>query len=176
MIQLSSLMPHPNNPRKISDEGFEKLKKSLQDFPEMLTKERIAYDEDGTIWSGSQRHRALIELGYKEIPENWTDSLFGWTEKQKTDLMFRKNEHYGEWDQEKLNDHWNDYDWFALSDKALSEFKIEDYVPLEQSDSDEPNVEHEQKWMLNIETENETNTQKLYEEMTSRGFMCKIIT
>ena len=44
-IKLSKLKVNPKNPRQIKDERFEILKKSLTEFPEMLVKRPIAYDE-----------------------------------------------------------------------------------------------------------------------------------
>jgi len=36
--KISQIKPNPKNPRFIRDEKFEKLKQSLQDFPDMLNK------------------------------------------------------------------------------------------------------------------------------------------
>lgn len=35
-IPLSSIKPNPKNPRVIKDQAFEKLKKSILDFPKMM--------------------------------------------------------------------------------------------------------------------------------------------
>jgi ParB-like chromosome segregation protein Spo0J len=61
----------PKNPRILKDEKFEKLKKSLQEDPEMLElREIIAYDNNGqlVVICGNMRLRAMQDLGIKEAP------------------------------------------------------------------------------------------------------------
>ena len=60
----------PKNPRFIKDEKFESLKRSIEEFPEMLElREIIAYDNGGelVIVGGNMRYRAMKELGIKEV-------------------------------------------------------------------------------------------------------------
>jgi hypothetical protein len=38
IVKINQIKPNPKNPRTIKDERFEKLKKSIQDFPDMLNK------------------------------------------------------------------------------------------------------------------------------------------
>jgi hypothetical protein len=59
----------PKNPRWIKDNRFEKLKKSIEDDPEMLElREIIVCDNDSelVIICGNMRFRAMKELGIKE--------------------------------------------------------------------------------------------------------------
>ena len=61
----------PKNPRILNDEKFIKLKKSLEEDPEMLhLREVIAYDNNGelVVICGNMRLKALKELGIKEVP------------------------------------------------------------------------------------------------------------
>ena len=61
----------PKNPRLIKDEKFDKLKKSIQDDPEMLElREVIAYEFNGelVVIAGNMRLKACTELGIKQIP------------------------------------------------------------------------------------------------------------
>jgi ParB-like chromosome segregation protein Spo0J len=60
----------PKNPRFIKDDRFEKLKKSLKDFPYMLELREIivfSYDDKFVILWGNQRFRALKELWVNEV-------------------------------------------------------------------------------------------------------------
>ena len=41
IMKKSKLKNNPNNPRFIKDDKFEKLKKSISDFPEMMEKRKI---------------------------------------------------------------------------------------------------------------------------------------
>ena len=65
IFKLSSIKPHKDNPRLIRDENFEKLKKSIIDFPKMLELRPIIVDENNVILGGNMRYKALKELGYK---------------------------------------------------------------------------------------------------------------
>ena len=61
----------PKNPRILKDDKFEKLKKSIQEDPEMLElREIIAYDNNGefVVVCGNMRLRAMQDLGIKEAP------------------------------------------------------------------------------------------------------------
>lgn len=98
----------PRNPRKISDEKFEALKKSISDDPELLSVNEIKVFPFEGRWvaiGGNMRRRALIELGYTEavckpIPENWS------AEKLRAEVM-KDNYGYGEYDQQILHDEWD---------------------------------------------------------------------
>ncbi len=60
----------PKNPRFIKSERFDKLKKSIEENPEMLElREIIAYDNAGelVVICGNMRLRACKELGVKEV-------------------------------------------------------------------------------------------------------------
>jgi hypothetical protein len=48
-VKITQVKPNPKNPRIIKDAKFEKLKKSLQDFPDMLNKRPLVCftDKDG---------------------------------------------------------------------------------------------------------------------------------
>lgn len=62
----------PKNPRFIRDERFEKLKKSIEEAPEMLAlRELLIYPLDNgkfIVIGGNMRLRACKDLGYKELP------------------------------------------------------------------------------------------------------------
>ena len=68
MGQISGL---PANPRIIKDEKFQKLKKSLQDDPEMLELRELLvfrWEDKFVIIGGNMRYRAALDLGIEELP------------------------------------------------------------------------------------------------------------
>jgi hypothetical protein len=77
-IKIAELKPNtgqieglPANPRFIKDEKFEKLKKSLQDDPEMLELRELLvfrYGQEYVIIGGNMRYRAALDLGMQSIP------------------------------------------------------------------------------------------------------------
>ena len=110
-MKISKLKNNPNNPRFIKDDKFEKLKKSISEFPEMMEKRPIVCvtDVDGKLYplGGNMRLKALQELGYKEIPDNWVQMADEWTEEQRREFVIKDNVGFGEWDWEELANAWD---------------------------------------------------------------------
>ena len=98
----------PKNPRLIRDEKFDKLKKSLEDDPEMMQlREVIAYDNGGelVVICGNMRLRAAKDLGIKEVPVKVlpTDTPI---EKLKA-YTIKDNVPFGEHDWSDLANEWD---------------------------------------------------------------------
>ena len=104
----------PKNPRILKDDQFVKLKKSLQDDPEMLElREVIAYDNNGelVVICGNMRLNALKELGIKEVPtkilpfETSVEKLKAYTIKDNVAFGEHSWEDLSnDWDSEQLNE------------------------------------------------------------------------
>lgn len=103
-IKLSKIKANPENPRVLKDWKFDKLKKSIQDFPEMMQLREIVVDEDMTILGGNMRYRVMQELGIKECPVKIASGL---TDAQKKEFIIKDNLAYGEWDMEELANSWD---------------------------------------------------------------------
>ncbi|MDR1913550.1 MAG: ParB N-terminal domain-containing protein [Clostridiales bacterium] len=117
-IKLKDLAPNdgqieglPKNPRFIKDSKFEKLKKSLQDDPEMLNLRELLVFQHGkkyVIIGGNMRYRAALELGIKELPckiippETPVEKLKSYT--------IKDNSGYGEWSWDDLANEWDSGD------------------------------------------------------------------
>ena len=110
-MDIRAIKSNPNNPRIIKDDKFEKLKKSIQDFPEMMSKRPIVCvtDVDDKIYplGGNMRLKAIKELGYKEIPDNWILMADDWTQEQRKEFVIKDNVGFGEWDWEQLSTDWD---------------------------------------------------------------------
>ena len=110
-MKLSQIKPNPNNPRLIKDDKFQKLVKSISEFPEMMEKRPIicVTDVDGKIYplGGNMRLKALQELKYKEIPDSWVQMADEWTEEQRKEFVIKDNVGFGEWDWEQLANEWD---------------------------------------------------------------------
>jgi hypothetical protein len=110
-MKISKLKNNPNNPRFIKDDKFEKLKKSISEFPEMMEKRPIVCvtDVDGKLYplGGNMRLKALQELGYKDISDNWILLADEWTEEQRREFVIKDNVGFGEWDWEELANAWD---------------------------------------------------------------------
>jgi hypothetical protein len=101
----------PKNPRLIKDEKFNKLKKSLEDNPEMLyLRELLVYEHESkfVIIGGNMRYFAAKELGYSEMPckiipkETPIENLRAYT--------IKDNASFGEYDWDMLANEWESED------------------------------------------------------------------
>jgi len=119
-MKISNLKPNPTNPRVIKDERFKQLVKSLQEFPEMMSKRPMVCvtDVDGKLFplGGNMRLKALIEIGYTDIPDDWVTMADDWTQEKRKEFLIKDNIGYGEWNMEELAANW---DVDLLSDWGL---------------------------------------------------------
>ena len=134
-MKLSKIKLNPTNPRIIKDEKFKKLVKSIQEFPEMMEKRPMVCvtDADGLLYplGGNMRLKALQELKYKEIPDNWVMLADEWTEEKRNRFTISDNVSFGEWDYDELANNWNGEDliewgvevpeWEAESPEAVED-------------------------------------------------------
>lgn len=103
-INISQIKPNEHNPRDITPEKFDKLVKSIQEFPEMLEARPLVIDENNIVLGGNMRLRALQKAGVIDIP---VKQVKGWTEEQKKEFIIKDNIGYGEWDWELLANQWD---------------------------------------------------------------------
>ena len=130
-IPIGRLRANPNNPRVLRDDKFAKLKKSIQDFPDMLNYRAIVCvtDVDGKfmVLGGNMRLRALQDLGIKEAPVMLADH---WTEEQRREFIIKDNVGFGEWDWDELANEW---DADELSDWGMDLPKMDfEPVPMDE--------------------------------------------
>jgi len=108
LVKISEVKPNPKNPRIIKDGKFQKLVKSIQEFPDMLNKRPLVTftDTDGkyVVLGGNMRLKACKEIGLKEIPIIVADE---WTEEQKNEFLIKDNVGFGEWDWDSLANEWD---------------------------------------------------------------------
>lgn len=88
LVKLSSIKGNPNNPRLIKDDKFQKLVKSIKDFPEMLELRPIVVNDDMVVLGGNMRLKACKEAGLKEIPIMKASDL---TEEQQKEFIIKDN-------------------------------------------------------------------------------------
>lgn len=139
MIKLSTLTANPDNPRLIKDSKFDKLKQSIEEFPKMLELRPIVITEDNIVIGGNMRLKALIELGYKDIPEEWIKQAERLTEDEVRRFIIADNVGFGEHDWDLLA---NDWDAKELEDWGLDGFPFDSEIDeIEQEIKDERSIE-----------------------------------
>ena len=133
-VSISSIKENENNPRSINKQKFEKLVKSVKEFPEMLKLRPIVVDKDNIILGGNMRYKACREVGLKEVYIIQAEDL---TDKQAQEFIIKDNIGFGEWDWDILA---NTFDNVELKDWGLDVWQPEeaiDYSVLDEIDLEE---------------------------------------
>lgn len=164
-VKIGQIKPNPSNPRLIKDDKFTKLVKSVQDFPEMLELRPIVVNADMVILGGNMRWKACKEAGLKEIPVTIASGL---TPEQEREFIIKDNVSGGEWDWEMLAHDW-DADELEEWGLDLPEIKEMD----EPKDLSDKLVE---KYLIEIECEDETRQEHIYNKLIGEGMKCRILT
>lgn len=120
---LNDLKPNARNPRKISDERLEMLRKSLVEFGDLSG--FVVSERTGTIISGHQRQKVLpakskivVTRNYPKptrtgtIEEGWIVAdgesfayrKVDWPKAKEQKALLAANQHGGEWDSEMLQE------------------------------------------------------------------------
>ena len=143
-MKITDLKANPKNPRIIKDDKFKKLVKSLQEFPEMMEKRPMVCvtDVDGKLFplGGNMRLKALQELKYKEIPDEWVMLADEWTVEKRQEFVIKDNLAMGEWDWELLTDM---FDVSDLEDWGVDLPELEDETPSPEAKEDDYEIPDE---------------------------------
>jgi DNA modification methylase len=137
MIKLTTIKSNPNNPRVIRDEKFKKLVKSIEEFPKMMALRPMVVNEEMVVLGGNMRLKALKELGYKEVPDEWVKSAKDLTDDEIRRFIIADNVGFGEHDWEMLANEWNVEE---LSEWGLDipGFEIAEELEAEEDDFEVP--------------------------------------
>ena len=160
-MNINHIKENPDNPRSISKNKFELLKKSITDFPEMLNLRPLVIDKDNIVLGGNMRLRALKALGYTEVPVIQAESL---TEAQKKEFVIKDNASFGEWDMDLLANEW--------SDLPLAEWGLDLPSPPKELEKDE---NWEPKFKIVIEFGSEKEQLKALTELEKKGYKCQLL-
>tara|TARA_R100001086_G_scaffold248028_1_gene183886 strand:- start:22 stop:594 length:573 start_codon:yes stop_codon:yes gene_type:complete len=168
-IEISKLKLNPNNPRTINKSKFERLKKSITEFPKMLELRPIVVDEGFIVLGGNMRLQALKELGIKETFYIQKEDL---TPKEKKQFVIKDNASFGDWDWDALANEWET--------KELKDWGIDVWQPEKEIDYsilDEVNLDDEIQTMyeqtkksiiLEYPADSFDEIKKLYESLKAK--------
>ena len=132
-MNLKEIKPNLKNPRLIKDERFEKLKKSIREFPKMMRLRPIVVDYENTILAGNMRYKALTALGYTNIPNEWVRRADDLTDEEAKRFIIADNIGFGDHDWEILANEWDDNE---LEDWGLEGFPFDLGGPEDKIDRD----------------------------------------
>jgi hypothetical protein len=103
-VKLSEIKSNPNNPRIIKDDKFNKLVKSIKEFPKMLEIRPIVVNQDMIVLGGNMRLKASKEAGLKEVFIVKANDL---TEDEQKQFIIKDNVGFGEWDWDMIANEWD---------------------------------------------------------------------
>jgi len=166
-MKLSDIKPNPNNPRVIKDEKFNKLVNSIKEFPKMMELRPMVINSDNIVLGGNMRLKALKELGYKEIPDEWVKSADELTEDEQRRFIIADNVGFGEHDWDMLANEW-DVEELAEWGLEIPKFDVDE--PEDLSDDLEVN------FRIEIVLNDEKTQELLYNELISRNYECRLLT
>lgn len=115
-IGIGELKDWSKNPRKLSKEGYQSLKKSVEDFG---FHDVLKIDTDGTIISGHQRKRVLKEMGIEYIDVLYPNRKL--TDKEMEIIAIKSNRHEGEFDFDILG---NMFELETLMEAGFQDFEL----------------------------------------------------
>ena len=127
---IKDIKSNPNNPRVIRDDKFKKLVKSIKEFPKMMELRPMVIDENNIVLGGNMRLKALKELNYTEIPNEWIKSAKDLSEDEQKRFIIADNVGFGEHDWEMLKMEW---DVDELQDWGIESFRFEEEEEIDYS-------------------------------------------
>jgi hypothetical protein len=155
--KVSELIPSDYNPRKLSEEQKNNIKKSLERFN---LADPIIINLDNKIIGGHQRITVLFELGVEDIDVRVPSRQL--TEEEEKELNIRLNKNSGEWDLIKLID----FDKNFLSNIGFNNNELSKIF--DEKDDDSTNkrtivftVSHEEEMLIRDSLEKEINNPSL---------------
>jgi len=173
-MKLSEIKVNKSNPRIIKDEKFKKLIKSLEDFPKMMEFRPIVVNDDGMILGGNMRYRALLDLGYKEVPDNWVKKASDLTDDEKRRFIIVDNLSFGEHDWDALANEWDSEELESWGlDVPTFEDDIEDVEEKEDVDLSD---KIEETFEVIVSCGNESEQEATFEYLTKKGYKCRVLT
>lgn len=172
-ILATDLVPYENNSRTHSQQQVDQIKRSMNEFG---FTNPILIDEHNGIIAGHGRLQAAQELGIKLVP---TILLEGLTEAQRKAYVIADNQlalNAG-WDLDALRIEINDLDslnfdlsFLGFNDQELANIidGLEEIVPELKEES------YSQIFNLVVSCSDETEQEKIYNELTAKGYKCQV--
>lgn len=125
---VADLIEWDKNPRKITDQAFEKLKQRIR---ERGFHDVIKIDTDNVVLSGNMRKKALVDLNIQEVNVLVPERKL--TDEERDKVALESNRNDGTWDFEMLG---NVFEVDHLLDVGFSKLEI-GMDPLKEDDWDE---------------------------------------
>jgi ParB-like chromosome segregation protein Spo0J len=169
-MKLSKLKGNPNNPRICKDDKFKKLVKSINDFPKMMALRPIVVDENFIVQGGNMRLKALQEIGFKDIPDEWVKQVKDLSEDEKREFIIKDNVSFGENDWDDLANNW---DAEQLTEWGLD---IPNFQVAEEKELNDVSDKIESLYRIEIICKDETEQELTYNKLIEQNYECRLLT
>jgi hypothetical protein len=163
----------PRNPRQWTQTDIDNTARSIAEDEDFLEDRPLLVTPNGDefiVFAGNLRREGAKKQKMKTVPavvyypETDEDRL---TVKRRA---MKDNGSFGAWDYDALANEWDD---LPLHDWGVPAWEEEEKEPKEKIDlSDEITTQYK----VEIDCGNEEEQEKIYNEMTERGYQCKILT
>ena len=130
-VNIQEVRLNEENPRYIKDHKFEKLVKSIKEFPQMLDLRPIVVNQDMIVLGGNMRLRACREAGLTEVPIIYADNL---TEEQQKEFVIKDNSSFGEWDWDLLANEWDTEQLIDWGMDIPDDWAVDEVLEAEEDD------------------------------------------
>ena len=130
-VDIKQVLPNPDNPRFIKDYKFEKLVKSIKEFPQMLDLRPIVVNQDMIVLGGNMRLKACEEAGLTEVPIIFADNL---TPEQEKEFIIKDNSSFGEWDWDLLANEWDTEQLIEWGMDIPDDWAVDEVLEAEEDD------------------------------------------
>ena len=165
LVKVSDLKPFERNPRSITSEQFNKLKKAIE---ETGYHSRIKATRDLKIVGGHQRQKALQELGIHEIEVLMPDRDL--TEDEFRRILIQDNVAFGSFDFDILS---ADFEMRELIDWGMPPNMLDCFK--EEKPEDASEQLEGLKFQVIVECNDEMHQVKILENLQNQGFKCKAL-
>ena len=167
-IDINKLQPASYNPRQISTKQYKDLKESIEKFGlvDPIIVNEYFVENYYVVIGGHQRLKICKELGYKDID----CIVLELNKEEERELNIRLNKSGGEFDMDILA---NEFDVEELKDWGFKEIELGlniDKIPEDLSDK------LELQYKIEVEVTSEKEQEKLYNQLTKDGYVCRILT
>ena len=165
--KISELHEWDKNPRTITVEAYDRLKRQIQKFGQYKP---IIITDDGTVIGGNMRLKAYRELGIEEV---WVSIVNAESDKQKMEYALSDNDRSGFYDEDLLANltgnmpdiQWNDYSIDTKEPLAL------DKIIEEASVDREP-----RHFQVIVDCKDRNKQKEVYEKLFDMGLDVKTLT
>ena len=171
-IDINLIKPYKNNPREISQEAVDKVKKSIKEFG---NNQPIVVDQDNIIVVGHTRWKALKALNKKTAYIIKRD--FKKNKAMAYRIMDNRSGQETKWNDELLISELNILkdESFDLDLTGFDKLELDKYFTNNKQLLDSSEINISNKCEVIIECDSEEKQEELYNELSERGLSCRVL-